>query len=160
MYVGNCNAFICIFSDPIVNSPVAFYGRSGAEDVKLLSHHRASVRRRVFLDGDEDDPVYLRKFKRKLQGELQTRCTDNLNIELLALASFCDMWYSHLKFLDVLKKYEVSDISKESIVATFQAEMEKSHNEERDLEISLEPKKKKSKKSFLDDDDEHDDVCD
>ena len=82
-------------------------------DVKLLSHHRTSVRRRVFLDGDKDDPVYLRKFKRKLQGELQTRCTDNLNTELSALASFCDMRYSHLKFLDVLKK--------ESIVATFQA---------------------------------------
>ena len=69
------------------------------------------------------------------------------------------MRYSHLKFLDILKRYKVADadISKESVVATFQAEMEKIHDKERDLEISVEPKTKKARKSFLDDDDKDDD---
>ena len=75
------------------------------------------------------------------------------------MSSFCDMRYSHLNFLDILKRYEVADadISKESVVVTFQAEMEKIHDKERDLEISVEPKTKKARKSFLDDDDKDDD---
>ena len=110
----------------------------------------------VFLEGDEDDPVYIRNFKDKLKAEMVVRCRDNLNIELLALSSFCDMRYSHLKFLDILKRYNVSDLSKETVVSNFQVEMEKIHDEERDLEISLQPKSKRVKKSFLDDDEDDD----
>ena len=36
----------------------------------------------VFLKGDEDDPMYVRKFKKKLKAEMIVRCRDNLNIEL------------------------------------------------------------------------------
>ena len=36
----------------------------------------------VFLKGDEDDPMYVRKFKKKLKAEMIVRCGDNLNIEL------------------------------------------------------------------------------
>ena len=50
----------------------------------------------VFLDGDEDDPIYLRTFKH-----------DNLNVRFLSLSSLCDMRYSKLKFLETLKKYKV-----------------------------------------------------
>ena len=57
--------------------------------------------------------------------------------------------YSHLKFLDILKRYDVSDLSKETVVSNFKAEMETIHDEERDLEISLQPKSKRAKKSFL-----------
>ena len=49
----------------------------------------------VFLEGDEDDPMYVRKFKEKLKAEMVVRCRDNLNIELLALSSFCDMRYEN-----------------------------------------------------------------
>ena len=108
-----------------------------------------------FLEGDEEDVVYVRKFKKKLQSELITRCRDNLNFEQLALSSFCDMRYSNLKFLDVLKRFLVCSLSKEDVVASFQAEMETIHGEDvEENEISLQPKKKKSKKSFLDDDEE------
>ena len=82
------------------------------------------------------------------------RCRDNLNFELLALSIFCDnMRYSHLNFLDVLQKYKVTSLSKEMVVVTFQTELETIHDEEEELEISLEPKKKKIK-SFLDDEDD------
>ena len=95
----------------------------------------------------------MRKFKTKLKEEMINRCRDNLNVELLALSSFCDMRYSHLNFLDVLKEYEVTSLSKEMVVVTFQTELETIHDEEEELEISLEPKKKKIK-SFLDDEDD------
>ena len=61
----------------------------------------------VFLDGDEDDPIYLRTFKQRLQKEMIKRCHDNLNVRLLSLSSLCDMRYSKLKFLETLKKYKV-----------------------------------------------------
>ena len=106
-----------------------------------------------FLEGEEEDVVYVRKFKKKLQSELITRCRDNLNFEQLALSSFCDMRYSNLKFIEVLERFLVCSLSKEDVVASFRAEMETMHGEdEEDNEISLEPKKKKSRKSFLDDD--------
>ena len=45
------------------------------------------------------------------------------------MSSFCDMMDSHLKFLDVLKTYEVSDLTKETVFAKFEADMEKTHDE-------------------------------
>ena len=108
-----------------------------------------------FLEGEEEDVVYVRKFKKKLQSELITRCRDNLNFEQLALSSFCDMRYSNLKFIEVLERFLVCSLSKEDVVASFRAEMETMHGEdEEDNEISLEPKKKKTRKSFLDDDED------
>ena len=110
-----------------------------------------------FLQGDDEDVVYVRKFKKKLQTELITRCRDNLNFKQLALASFCDMRYSHLKFLEVLDRFLVCSLSKDNVVASFRSEMETIHGEdeaEENIEISLEPKRKKSRKSFLDDDEE------
>ena len=111
----------------------------------------------VFLDGDDDDPIYVRQFKQKLQEEMITRCRDNLNMEVLALASFCDMRYSHLKFLDILKQYKVTSLSKKDVVEEFLMELERNETDDDDyVAVSLEPKKKKQKKSFLDDDDDDD----
>ena len=109
----------------------------------------------VFLEGDDDDPIYVRQFKQKLQEEMITRCRDNL--EVLALASFCDMRYSHLKFLDILKQYKVTSLSKKDVVEEFLMELERNETDDDDyVAVSLEPKKKKQKKSFLDDDDDDD----
>ena len=41
----------------------------------------------VLLDGNEEDQMYVQMFKKDLQGEMITRCKDNLNIEVLALIS-------------------------------------------------------------------------
>ena len=111
----------------------------------------------VFLDGDEEDPTYLRTFKKKLQKEMIKRCHDNLNIKVLALSSFCDMRYSRLKFLDTLQKYKVTKITKEDIVNEFKTELEMLNNDH--MEQDMEPKQKKVKKmkSFLDDDDDEGD---
>ena len=110
----------------------------------------------VFLDGDEEDQMYVRMFKKDLQREMITRCKDNLNIEVLALASFCDMRYSHLKFLDILKKFKVTCLTKEDIVEQFQREMEMTHKDD-EVEDTGEPKKKKMRWSFLDDDEDDED---
>ena len=111
----------------------------------------------VFLDGDEEDPTYLRAFKKKLQKEMIKRCNENLNIKVLALSSFCDMRYSRLKFLDTLQKYKVTKITKEDIINEFKSELEVLDNDH--MEQDMEPKQKKVKKmkSFLDDDDDEDD---
>ena len=110
----------------------------------------------VFLDGDEEDQVYVRMFKKDLQGEMITRCKDNLNIEVLALASFCDMRYSHLKFLEILRRFKVTFLTKEDIVEQFKREMEMTHKDD-EVEDTSEPKKKKMKWSFFDDDDDVED---
>ena len=107
-----------------------------------------------FLEGDEADAVYVRDFKKELQMQMITRCKENLNIELLALSSFCDMRHSHLRFLKNLEKFKVHNISKESIIEIFRGEMEKIEEDNDDLEISSQPKKKKQRKSFFDDDEE------
>ena len=83
--------------------------------------------------------------------QMITRCKENLNIELLALSSFCDMRHSHLRFLKNLEKFKVHNISKESIIEIFRGEMEKIEEDNDDLEISSQPKKKKQRKSFFDD---------
>ena len=55
----------------------------------------------VFLEGDEDEPMYVRNFKLKIKAEMVERCRDNLNIELLALSSFCDMRYENSLYIFV-----------------------------------------------------------
>ena len=52
------------------------------------------------LQEDEDDPVYIMKFKDDLRGEMKTRCNDNLNRRMLAKASFMDKRFKKLKFLE------------------------------------------------------------
>ena len=69
------------------------------------------------------------------------------------------MCYSKLKFLETLRKYKVTKITKEDIVEEFKNELEMLGNyQEEEEDISLEPKQKKARKmkSFLDDDDEDD----
>ena len=114
----------------------------------------------VFLDGDEEDPIYLRRFKEKLQKEMIKRCHDNLNIKVLALSSFCDMRYSRLKFLETLQKYKVTKITKEDIVNEFKAELEMINNDNEEEDMEPKQKKVKKMKSFLDDDDEDDENSD
>ena len=112
----------------------------------------------VFLDGDEDDVMYVRNFKDKLQKEMIKRCKENLNFELLAKASFCDIRYSHLKFLETLVNFGITDMSKKQVVAEIKLELQLlklQDNGEKEYasEVSLEPPKKK-KKRFMDDEDE------
>lgn len=108
------------------------------------------------LEGDEDDLMYVQFFKNKLQSELITRCKENLNFVILAKSSFCDMRYSHLKFLKVLRKFKVTTITKEMITDLVKSELEvvESNIDTEEKNEKLEPKRKKKKKSFLDDGEE------
>ena len=107
----------------------------------------------VFLEGDEDDVIYVREFKLKMKEEMVRRCKENLNVEVLAKASFCDIRYNQLKFMDSLVTFGVTKLTKESIMERIKVELELLHDENsREVCVSKEPPRKK-KKSFLDDDD-------
>ena len=63
------------------------------------------------LDADDDDPYYLAKFKKDLIKEMNKRCDDNLNRNVLAKASFFDKRYEKIeKFVE---KKEAENIIKE-----------------------------------------------
>ena len=115
------------------------------------------------LKEDEADLMYVRSFKKCLQEELIKRCKENLNIKVLSMSSICDMRYSHLKFLEVLQQFKVTNITKEMIIDLFKSELETIHplvadNENADPDV--EPQSKKTKKSFLDDGNDIDDIGD
>ena len=66
------------------------------------------------LEVTEDDPVYIAKFKRELGSDLERRCDENLNEELLRKASFFDKRYFSLKFLtEEERKTVVEEIRRE-----------------------------------------------
>lgn len=115
----------------------------------------------IFLEveGDEDDPIYIRNFKTKLKNEMVVRCRENLNTEPLALSSFCDMRYSQ----------QLSQVSWcLSVIWSVWSNQRncfcqvpgRNGDEEIGLETSLQPKPKRDKKSFFDDDEDDEDQGD
>ena len=59
------------------------------------------------LEPDEDEPVFIAKFKRELAADLEDRCEDNLDVNLLGKASFFDKRFAQLKFLTETQKEEL-----------------------------------------------------
>ena len=76
------------------------------------------------LNEDEADPTYIKTFKEVLKEEMITRCQDNLNFLMLAKCSVFDKRFSRLTFLDKLAKYDVTSISKETVLNQIKKELE------------------------------------
>ena len=93
------------------------------------------------LQPNENDPTFLNRFKRDLEDELNTRCSENLNNLLLAKASFFDKRVANLSFLDATEKAVVlKEIEDELKVVEKKIAEEKKVNEENGDDG---PKKKK-----------------
>ena len=110
------------------------------------------------LESDEDDPLYLAKFKSDLLKEMKTRCDDNLNRKVLAKASFFDKRFEKIeKFLDESESEDViNDIRSE--LYDLERSLEIVNSEERNNNEE-EPAKKKKRvlgARFFDSDDEDD----
>ena len=105
------------------------------------------------LDDDEADPTYVTKFKDVLKDEMITRCQDNLNIMMLAKCSVFDKRFSRLSFLDKLAQYNVTTISKETVINKLKSELElieiSAGKEDDEVSRTREPPSKKVK--FLSD---------
>ena len=84
---------------------------------------------------DEEDPLYLSKFKEILREDLKERCDINLNKRLLAKASFFDKRFASLKFLDnelfmeEVNHVKVKLFSKEDIVREIKEELRELEDE-------------------------------
>ena len=59
------------------------------------------------FEPDEDEPLFIAKFKRELAADLKTRCESNLDVNLLGKASFFDKRFAQLKFLTENQKEEL-----------------------------------------------------
>ena len=68
------------------------------------------------LEFDPDDVIYFSQFKTTLAEDLKVRCKTNLNMNLLAKASFFDKRFSKLTFLDKLEYNEGEELSKEEMI--------------------------------------------
>ena len=82
------------------------------------------VQFRNVLEQNEDDPVFISKFKQVLSSELSERCKENLNFSLLAKSSFFDKRFSKVGFLAKLEFPEGAEITKESMIAEVLEELE------------------------------------
>ena len=76
------------------------------------------------LEDNDEDPVYVSKFKQVLSSELTERCKKNLNFSLLAKASFFDKRFSKLGFLSSIDFPIDKEVSKEQIVGEISNELE------------------------------------
>ena len=76
------------------------------------------------LEDNDEDPVYVSKFKQVLSSELTERCKKNLNFSLLAKASFFDKRFSKLGFLSSIDFPLDKEVSKEQIVGEISNELE------------------------------------
>ena len=101
------------------------------------------------LESNEDDPIYLAKFKEVLSTELVTRCKKNLNFMLLAKSSLCDKRFSKLTFLDYLNKAKVTELKKSNVLDAAREEISDMVAVD-DIVAQSEPPPTK-KKRFLDD---------
>ena len=108
------------------------------------------------LESDEDDPIYLARFKRDFMIEMKTRCDANLNRKVLAKASFFDK-----RFEKIERFLEETDV--ENVISEIKSELD---DIERAMEVEVielrnnneEPARKKKKRflgsSFLDSEDD------
>ena len=76
--------------------------------------------------------------------------------KLLTDKMYCSLCPKIFKFLEILRKFKVTFLTKEDIVEQFKREMEMTHKDD-EVEDTSEPKKKKMKWSFFDDDDDVED---
>ena len=108
------------------------------------------------LESDEDDPIYLARFKRDFMNEMKTRCDANLNRKVLAKASFFDK-----RFEKIERFLEEADV--ENVISEIKSELD---DIERAMEVEVielrnnneEPARKKKKRflgsGFLDSEDD------
>ena len=59
------------------------------------------------LEIDDEEPLFISTFKKDLKEDMKGRCAANLNVPMLAKASFFDKRFSQLKFLEDRHKDEV-----------------------------------------------------
>ena len=108
----------------------------------------------TFLETNEDDPLYVTKFKSTLKREMIERCVKHLNFQLLTKSSYFDKRYSKLSFVDKMGFLELEDdvLNKGSILEEIKIELvsiqEKingnaAHNE--DSSVIDKPVRKKTK---------------
>lgn len=90
------------------------------------------------LEEDEDDPLYIMKFKEDMRHEMKTRCDNNFNRRMLAKASFVDKRFEKLKFLDKDEQKEVIEEVKREM-----EEIEEKVQEENQNNEEVPPRKKK-----------------
>merc|ERR1711915_774629 len=76
------------------------------------------------LEDNDEDPVYVSKFKQVLSSELTERCKKNLYFSLLAKASFFDKRFNKLGFLSSIDFPLDKEVSKEQIVGEISNELE------------------------------------
>lgn len=102
------------------------------------------------LEPEDDEPVYIAKFKRELAADLETRCEDNLDVNLLGKASYFDKRFAQLKFL--------TETQKEELQSEVLAELSKIEEEEANpIQVEINdnpPKKRKVLGGDLSDEDE------
>ena len=131
------------------------------EGIRLLGAHKYCTASSVLpfqanffhiLEFDPDDVIYLSQFKTALAEDLKVRCKSNLNMNLLAKASFFDKRFSKLTFLDKLEFNEGEEISKEELIEEIRVELKQVETKFNDkvaaeagLEAGQEPPKKKSR---------------
>ena len=113
---------------------------------------------RKLIESDEDDPLYLAKFKSDLLKEMKTRCDANLNRKVLAKASFFDKRFEKIeKFLDEMESENVlSDIRSELYDLERSLEIENNDDRNNNEEEPAKKKKRVLGTGFFDSDDEDD----
>ena len=112
------------------------------------------------MEEDEDDPVYMARFKKDLKDDLHERLESNLNKKVLAKASYFDKRFANLKFIEKDEKEDVMEEIK-SELREIEKEAKEILNKKDDSD-----KQPKNKKRFLgagglcdsSDDDETDNV--
>ena len=67
------------------------------------------------LEIDDDEPLFISTFKKDLKDDMKGRCDANLNVHMLAKASFFDKRFSQLKFLEDRHKDEVMEDIKDEL---------------------------------------------
>jgi hypothetical protein len=92
------------------------------------------------LEVDENEPLYMSKFKTDLKEDIKERCEKNLNRKVLAKASYFDKRFSNLKFLKNEEREEAIAEIKEELK---QIEAETKEKQKESEEKQIEPKKKK-----------------
>ena len=67
------------------------------------------------LEIDDDEPLFISTFKKDLKDDMKGRCDANLNVHMLAKASFFDKRFSQLKFLEDIDREEVIEDIKDEL---------------------------------------------
>jgi hypothetical protein len=119
------------------------------EDITLLGGETYSTGSAVLpvlnklnkrLEPDEDDPIYVGLLKRDILEDMQKRCIKNLNKTVLAKASFFDMRFSKLRFLDDETKADIIELVEKELLELEKMTAVSDQDEEKKTKV---PEKKK-----------------